>query len=181
MRVIHSSIRSVKLYKNNIRKEDVMTKRKSKEDFEEQGRPTEYTDEIADFICDLIASHSLSVAKLIERYDLPSKEAITLWLTKHPYFMTKYVIAKRMQAIVMTDEILDLAECQTYVDEKGVTRADSGMIQIAKMKIEQRRWQAVCLAPKIFATRNVDEKVDAIHAEVMAQRKERDKQNEKDF
>jgi len=158
-----------------------MTKRKSKEDFEDQGRPTQYTDEIADFICDLIASHSLSVAKLIERYDLPSKEAITLWLTKHPYFMTKYVIAKRMQAIVMTDEILDLAECQTYVDEKGVTRADSGMIQIAKMKIEQRRWQAVCLAPKIFATRNVDEKVDAIHAEVMAQRKERDKQNEKDF
>lgn len=158
-----------------------MTKRKAKEDFEEQGRPTTYTDEQADFICDLIASHSLSVAKLIEKYNLPPKETIHLWLSKYPYFMSKYIIAKRMQAIVMTDEIMDISECQTYVDDKGVTRADSGMVQIAKMKVEHRKWQAERLAPKVFATKDVDDKVDAIHAEVMKQRKERDKENQKDY
>jgi len=158
-----------------------MTKRKTKEEYERMGRPDGYTDEMADFICDLIASHSLSIAKLIEMYELPSKEAITLWLSKHPYFMTKYIIAKRMQAIAMTDEIIDLSDCETYTDDKGVKRADSGMVQIAKMKVEHRKWQAVCLAPKIFGTKDADDKVDAIHKEVMAQRKERDKENQKEY
>ena len=158
-----------------------MTKRKTKEEYERMGRPDGYTDEMADFICDLIASHSLSVAKLIERYELPPIETIHLWLSKNQYFMSKYIIAKRMQAIVMTDEIMDLANCETYTDDRGVKRADSGMVQIAKMKVEHRKWQAERLAPKVFATKDADDKVDAIHKEVMAQRKERDKENQKEY
>lgn len=159
-----------------------MTSKKNLEKFQEKmGRPDGYSDEQADFICDLISSHSLSVASLIEKYDLPPKETIHLWLTKHKYFMSKYILAKRMQSILMTDDILDISNCETYVDQNGVKRADSGLVQIAKMKVEHLKWRAERLAPKVFATKDVDDKVDAIHAEVMRQRKERDKQNEKDY
>lgn len=159
-----------------------MKNKKSLEEFREKiGRPDGYSDEQAEFICDLIASHSLSVASLIEKYDLPPIETIHLWLTKHKFFMSKYILAKRMQAILMTDNILDISNCKTYVDQHGVERADSGMVQIAKMKVEHLKWRAERLAPKVFATKDVDDKVDAIHAEVMRQRKERDKENEKDY
>lgn len=148
---------------------------------EDFGRPTTYTDEQADYICELISSHGHSVATLIEEYCLPPKETIYLWMHTHKYFMHKYIIAKRAQAILMADEMIDIAQCPTYVDDRGVTRADSGMVQIAKMKMEHRKWQAERLAPKVFATKDADSKVDAIHAEVMKQREERDKNNCKEY
>lgn len=139
------------------------------------GRPTLYNDEIADRICDLVSTHSMGIAKIIEMYpDLPKDSTIKEWRLKHASFAAKYLEAKSLQAQILVEEIDDLipTEIGHYFDERGNKRVDGASASLLIAKINNRKWTAARLAPRIYSEKNQTESTVTIkHEDLLKQLK----------
>jgi len=127
-----------------------MTKKKRPEDFKKNGRPTLYTEELADEICNAIASCHLGLDHLCrENSHWPDRSIIFIWMRKHPGFYDKYIKAKEHQAEAQVDYMLTLAnEPHKYIDgETGQERTDVPMLRV---KMDAIKWQASKLAIKRY-------------------------------
>ncbi len=100
------------------------------------GKPSEFTQEVADVICSrIMAGESL---KSICRADgLPEERTVYNWLNKHESFVQQYVRAREVQADVMVDEIIPIAD-----EELDPQRA--------KVRIDARKWVAAKVRPKKY-------------------------------
>jgi hypothetical protein len=65
------------------------------------GRPTDYTSELADLICERLATESM--LKICMDPEMPAQRTIYNWLLRHPEFMLKYREAREAQAHYMAD------------------------------------------------------------------------------
>jgi len=101
------------------------------------GRPSDYTEELADLICEAVASGGALYRMCAERDDLPAERTIYQWLEKHPSFAQKYARARERQADRNADEIVDIAD----------TEDDP---QRARVRMDARKWRASKLAPKKY-------------------------------
>lgn len=116
------------------------------------GRPTTYTPELATYVCKMIATHECGLRKLQRMYeDFPHPSTIYAWIFDHKEFSEQYFNARRSQAAVLADSMLDLSEeIPTYEDQYGNERIDSGMLGKAKLDYEIRKWHAAKMAPRMF-------------------------------
>jgi len=123
------------------------------------GRPTTYSPELAEYVCKMIATHSYGLKKLTRMYEeFPSQSTIYAWLYDHKEFSGQYFEARRLQAAVLADSMLDVPdEIPTYEDEKGNERIDSGMLGKAKLEYEIRKWHAAKMAPRMFGDKQQTE------------------------
>lgn len=104
------------------------------------GRPTLYTSELGERICDLVMRHPMSVDKICAKYaDIPSPETIYKWRHKYVDFAEKYYVAKELQADVAADYMWDRVQ---EVDERPEAIAKAGL----ELKFVQ--WQNARLAPR---------------------------------
>ena len=122
------------------------------------GRPTLCTEEMANRICDLVATHDIGLPRLCDKYpDLPEHQTINRWRREHAWFSAKYAQAKMEQAELLAESINDLAldlEKFHYVDpDTGAMKVDSGMVAQTRLLIDTRKWMASKLAPKIYGER----------------------------
>jgi len=101
------------------------------------GRPSKYTEALAQEICDRIANGE-SLKRITDGSDMPSRPTVHAWLITKPEFLNKYNTAKQMQADVYADEMDDIAH-----DESIDT-------QRAKLIIDTRKWTASKLKPKKY-------------------------------
>lgn len=101
-------------------------------------RGSEYTDEIGDAVCALIAEGK-SVREIGEMKGLPAQPTIYKWLAAHPSFVEKYTRAREQQADVYSQEIVDIADNATPED-----------YMVAKLRMDGRKWAASKLAPKKY-------------------------------
>lgn len=127
------------------------------------GRPTLYTPELAQLICDKIATQRHGLKKICDMYDeLPDHETVKGWKLRYPEFLTRYLQAKKDQINVMMDEIDETIDENLlyYTDDKGNRRIDSPSATIALAKANNRKWFASKLAPKYYGT-NTDDTVGA--------------------
>lgn len=116
------------------------------------GRPTTYTPELATFVCKMIATHGCGLKKLEKMYeDFPHSSTIYAWLYDHPEFSSQYFDARKLQATVLADSMLDFEdEIKTYEDQYGNERIDAGVLGKAKLSFEIRKWHAAKMAPRMF-------------------------------
>lgn len=115
------------------------------------GRPSLYTEELAEEICNAIASSNEGLEHLCAANPhWPERANIFIWMRKYPGFRDKYMSAKEQQAEVQVDYMLALAnEPHKYVDpDTGFQRTDVPMLRV---KMDAIKWQASKLAPKRFA------------------------------
>lgn len=148
------------------------------------GRPTTYTEELAEYVCKIIATHSCGLKKLEKMYErFPHSSTIYAWLYDHKQFSSQYFEARKAQAAVLADSMLDVpSEIPTYLDEKGNERIDSGMLGKAKLEYEIRKWHAAKMAPRMFGDKQPDVVSNDVSVEEIAQRvAEINKQSEKDY
>jgi len=151
------------------------------------GRPTTYNPEIAAYICNIIATHPHGLRKLKRMYpDIPDYSTIYEWIYRHKEFSEQYFEARRSQAAVLADSMLDLSEeIPVYEDDKGNERIDSGMLGKAKLDYEIRKWHASKMAPKIFGDKQVIEQVtadnEALKAELAELRAKLDAKNKSEY
>ena len=120
-----------------------------------------YTEEMADYICKIVATHPYGLPKLYIKFpDMPHPDTVREWRWQYPLFASKYAEAKRFQAELMAESIEDVTDelmTLSYVDKDGATRLDSGMVAHARLVVDSRKWQASKLAPKIYGDRSITE------------------------
>src|SRR5690349_13335919 len=159
----------------------------TKED-KKSGQRLTFTQEIADRVCHLIATHPIGYEKLREIYpDLPCKTFVYDWRHKNELFAAQYLDAKRKQAEIMVEEIDDMLphDIVTYYDDKGNVRIDAPSATMAIAKINNRKWNAARLSREIYGDHQKIEKLEkdneALQKEMLELRAQLDEKNKKDY
>jgi hypothetical protein len=119
------------------------------------GSPTDYTEELANRICETVATSPLGTNKLciIHKEWMPSPDTIYKWRYRHQEFADKYAMAKARQAELMAEELIDIADDginDTYVDDQGNVKTDTDVVARSRLRVDTRKWYASKLAPKIY-------------------------------
>ena len=122
------------------------------------GRPTDYTEDKADAICEKIASTSFSFKTICESLEIPTGTALA-WLNKQPTFQEKYARAKEMQADLLAEEIMDIADDGSN-DLMTIVKGDLSyevenkeVVNRSRLRIDARKWIASKLKPKRYGDR----------------------------
>ena len=109
-----------------------------------QGRPSAYTEELADKICNLIVQ-GMSCNKISQLDDMPAKSVIYFWLSQHQSFLDKYTRALEIRSLTYLDEVSDIADdgSNDYYEKRGKNGEtfmafDSEHVQRSRLRIETR-------------------------------------------
>lgn len=115
------------------------------------GRPTDYTVEMATFICSEIASGE-KITDICLAESMPSPRAIYAWLAKYPEFQQQYARAQLDRTHAMAEEVLEIADESGFdahiVDGRAVVNGDA--IQRARLRVDTRKWLMSKMAPKKY-------------------------------
>lgn len=120
---------------------------------------TKYSEELADKICNEIATSSKglhAICKVIEIH--PS--TVFDWIANKKDFADKYARAREAQADFLADELISIADDSskdTIVTEKGEI-PNNEWINRSRLRVDTRKWIASKLKPKKYG--------DKIEAEV---------------
>lgn len=129
------------------------------------GRPTTYTQEIADRIYAQLAEGK-SMRTVCKADDMPAMSTVFLWLRTHHEFSEQYAKAKEESADALVEEMLDIADDGTNdwmeqhsQDGEAVGYKLNGeAVQRSRLRVETRKWIAAKLKPKKYS-----DKVDVNH------------------
>lgn len=119
------------------------------------GRPTKYTKELADQICNLIANSEYGLRRVAKEVGVVP-ETIRTWLIQYPEFLAQYARAKEEQADFLADQIIEIADDSlndTQVGEDGKPVLNYDHIQRSRLRVDARKWKASKLAPKKYGER----------------------------
>jgi hypothetical protein len=129
-------------------------------------RSSVYTTELAEAICARLAEGE-SLRKICEDDGMPDKATVLRWLAqdKHFTFRDQYARARELQADLLADEIIEIAD-DCSKDIKLVAGKDGGPpvesvnhenIQRSRLRVDARKWTAARLAPKRYGDRLINE------------------------
>lgn len=128
---------------------------KPKRKMAKTGRPTIFSDALADRICTELAS-GRSARSVCSDEDMPSMQTFWRWLRENAAFREQYTRAKQEAADALVEEMLDIADDATsdYAeDEQGRVRFNSENVQRSRLRIETRKWIASKLKPQRYGER----------------------------
>jgi len=128
-------------------------------------RPSDYSDELADAICEAIATTARGLDFICDGNEsFPHASTVHRWLNVHDAFRESYLRARERQADLIFDECLQIAdeplngvETTTKPDGSVETR-EGDMLGHRKLQIDTRMRMAGKLAPKKYG-----DKVDLNH------------------
>jgi hypothetical protein len=130
------------------------------------GRPSDYTTELANTICERI-SIGESVRHICRSDpEMPDKSTVFRWLWRHPEFRDQYAQACEIRAEVHAEEMLDIADDGTddFIERFDKDGENSWWefrgehVQRSKLRVDTRKWIASKLIPKRYG--------DKIHQEI---------------
>lgn len=101
-------------------------------------RPSDYTPETADAICELLADGD-SLRKICSQDGMPNKSTVFRWLAANEEFRDQYARARESQADSYVDDITDIADTAKPEDAA-----------VARLRIDARKWAAGKLRPKAY-------------------------------
>lgn len=118
-----------------------------------RGRPSIYTDAIAEEICGRIAE-GLSIREISALDGMPSERAIWAWVGNNPDFQPRYARAKEHQMERFAEEIVRISDDGTNDWMKRQAGEDDlpnhEHINRSKLRVESRKWLMSKLAPKKY-------------------------------
>lgn len=109
---------------------------------------SKYSEEVANQICDLIAT-GISIADVVKNNPkFPSSRTIFSWIRNKKSFADSYYVAKEAAADLYAEEILQIADEVMPLDQFG--KIDTGAVNQARLRIDARKWIASKLKPKRY-------------------------------
>ena len=164
------------------------TPRKRPEDKVKTGRPDTYNKEMADRICELIATHDVGLNEICAMYpDLPHEVTIRRWQYRDPEFCSAYGRARIAQANLLAENTLRIASNNandTTINSNGDTVGLGVVVARNKLEIDTRRWLASKLIPNLYGNEQALEQKTAenekLQLELTSLRAKLDEQNRKD-
>ncbi len=139
------------------------------------GRPSEYTKEKGALICERIATHDCGLPRLCAMYkDMPGEMTIQRWRYENAEFRLKYAQAKMIQADLLAEQCLQIAEDSTP-ENVGVDR----------LRVDTRKWLASKLLPKQYGDKLLleqkTEENEQLKLELLTLRAKLDEANKREF
>jgi hypothetical protein len=129
-------------------------------------RPTEYTEEIGDTICDRIVDGE-SLRTICADAGMPDPATVSGWFSSHPKFRYAYELARAFQAEGLMDESLDIIDDTSgYLVErvqangKVVVVWDRKQLPRCRLRIDVRKWVVDQLPPL-----KLEERLERIEAQ----------------
>jgi hypothetical protein len=99
-------------------------------------RPTKYTPELFERICDEIADGK-SLRQVCSPDDMPDRGVVRKWMIANPELHTQYTRAREDRAELFADEIMEIADNSTDP-------------QMARVQVDARKWIASKMLPKVY-------------------------------
>jgi hypothetical protein len=131
------------------------------------GRPSTYSKEIADRICEHIATGGYATD--LKRFGLPHEVTVCDWQNKIPEFAQAYARARERRAEVFADQIIEIADtCED--PQKG------------RLQVEARKWVASKLLPRVYGENQrveVQHTISETAARVLADLAQRQKERKR--
>lgn len=119
------------------------------------GRPTDYMPEVAEDICALLMEGE-SLRSICTRPGMPKIRTVMYWLQRHEEFMQQYARAREVQAEILAEEIIEIADDSSgdvIVDEDGHEQTNHERVARSRLRVDARKWYASKLAPKRYGDR----------------------------
>lgn len=104
------------------------------------GRPSEYTQDIADRICNEL-SEGNSLRTVCKADDMPSATTVFNWMRTQEGFLEQYTRAKQESADAMAEDVLSISD-EVYEDKYAVAKA--------RLQVETRKWLMAKMKPKKY-------------------------------
>lgn len=128
------------------------------DNFTTVGRPTDYSQDIADMICERLADGE-SLRSICEDEAVPARSTVFRWLSLHPEFQDQYARAREAQADAIFDDILEIADngrndWMEKKDQEGENigwRENGEALRRSALRIDARKWMAGKLRPKKYS------------------------------
>lgn len=122
------------------------------------GRPTIYTPEIAELVCEVIESEPGSIRiALMGRDDLPGFSTVHRWEQQHPEFRDRLSRARELRAHLLADDALAVADESEHdtITKRGrngeeFEAPDSEWMARSRLRFEARRWHAKNLNQRAY-------------------------------
>lgn len=122
------------------------------------GRPCEFTKEIGNQICQRIANGE-SVRTIVKDEEMPASSSIFRWLLEEDKkdFWEQYEKARNIQAELMFEELLDIADDGTndWVTKQSKTGTEyetvnPEVVSRSRLRVDTRKWYLSKVLPKKF-------------------------------
>ena len=111
-------------------------------------RPSSYSEEIADSICDLLCEGQ-SLVQICQRDEMPNRATVLRWMSSKPDFANRIARAREGgQADFLFD---DMARIERGVESGEITP------DAARVLISSKQWRAAKLAPKKYGDKTIVE------------------------
>lgn len=130
------------------------------------GRPTIYTPELADLICDRLAAGQ-SLRAVCEDEGMPDEKTVRTWAIEGVQgFSPQYARARELGYLAMADELLDIADdgtndfiTKTNADGSTYEQVNSEHIQRSRLRVDTRKWMLSKALPKVYGDKITQEHV----------------------
>ncbi len=138
------------------------------------GRPSDYTAELADSICDRLAGGE-SLLKICESDDFPEQATIFRWLSKNPSFCENYARARQFWAHSEFEKLMQIADTpqegvKTRTTDKGLEVTTGDMTDHRRLQVDTRKWALARMFPKVYGDATLlkhgDPDGNALHVKV---------------
>ncbi len=113
------------------------------------GRPTDYTQEIADIVCKEL-SQGKSLRKVCLDDNLPSAATIFNWLAKNKEFLEQYTRAKESSSEALNEMLMDIGDQAIEHAESTDTKVSGAIVQAYKLKADNMKWYMSKVKPKKY-------------------------------
>ncbi len=102
------------------------------------GRPSSYSPQLADLICNRIEAGE-ALFKICENEGFPDRATVFRWCAQNEEFRNRYARARLIQAEVMADELLTIADTST-----------PEYYNVARLRVDTRKWILSKVLPKVY-------------------------------
>ncbi len=119
------------------------------------GRPSEYTQEIADSICEELALGK-SLRTVCASDDMPAIKTVFNWFRAYPEFLQQYARAKQESADAMGEDALYISDTpqvgivRTVKADGSVEEREEDMLGHRRLQVETRKWLMAKMKPKKY-------------------------------
>lgn len=115
------------------------------------GRPSDYTPEAADEICQRLADGE-SLRSICLGDGMPRQSTVFRWLAAREEFREQYVRAREAQAEYLADQIIEIADdsANDYEMTEDGPRVNHEIVARSRLRVDARKWVASKLKPKVY-------------------------------
>jgi len=126
------------------------------------GRPSSFTQEVADTICERLADGE-SMRAICSEDGMPSTSMVCRWLASNETFREQYARARELQADALFDDVLTIADngrndwMERNFGEETRWVENGEAIRRSVLRIDARKWMAGKLQPKKYGDKQQHE------------------------